>query len=438
MPIPVIAIFDIGKTNKKVFLFDEDLKLAFEKSETLPEITDEDGYPCEDIHGLIRWIKSSIELISGLKDFQIKAINFSAHGASLVHLDEKGKVVAPLYNYLKPFSNILQDQFDEAYTLSKVSVDTASPYLGNLNSGLQLFQLKYEKPHLFKSIRHSLHLPEFFTFLLTQKMATALPSIGCHTLLWNFEKQQYHEWVERENLRALFPPIVASNDYFSMSWNGGPIPVGIGIHDSSSALVPYLKNREAPFTLISTGTWSISLNPFNFSPLTGEELQQDCLSYLSFDGKPVKASRLLIGPQHAEQVKRMSEHFHCSLSYFESIAFDKEKLRPLIMDDGFIDLEKYESAPEAYHTFMKSLVVRQKISTGLVLKNSRTMKIYVEGGFGKNSIFMNFLAEEFKDLEVYTTELSQASALGAALLILEKMKAHTSEMPVDLKARLIR
>ncbi len=61
MQTPTIAIFDIGKTNKKVFLFDEDYKIRFEKSTELPEIQDEDGFPCEDIHALTQWVKDSFQ-----------------------------------------------------------------------------------------------------------------------------------------------------------------------------------------------------------------------------------------------------------------------------------------------------------------------------------------------------------------------------------------
>jgi len=39
--------------------------------------------------------------------------------------------------------------------------------------------------------------------------------------------------------------------------------MGFGVHDSSAALIPYLKAQKNPFLLISTGTWSISINPFN-------------------------------------------------------------------------------------------------------------------------------------------------------------------------------
>ncbi len=93
MSIPVMAIFDIGKTNKKVFLFDEDYKIRFEKSVHLPEIKDEEDFPCEDIHALTQWVKDSFQELTEQGDFNIKAINISAHGASFVHIDEGGNLL---------------------------------------------------------------------------------------------------------------------------------------------------------------------------------------------------------------------------------------------------------------------------------------------------------------------------------------------------------
>ena len=51
-PLPVIAIFDVGKTNKKLFLFDESYRIVFEKSARFAETLDEDGFPCEDLERL--------------------------------------------------------------------------------------------------------------------------------------------------------------------------------------------------------------------------------------------------------------------------------------------------------------------------------------------------------------------------------------------------
>jgi len=58
---PVIAVFDIGKTNKKLLLFDEQYRMVLEKSQQLEETTDEDGDACEDLAALTRWVQGSLQ-----------------------------------------------------------------------------------------------------------------------------------------------------------------------------------------------------------------------------------------------------------------------------------------------------------------------------------------------------------------------------------------
>ena len=65
----VIAIFDIGKTNKKFFLFDEQYQIVFEQLQQFPETVDEDGFPCEDIHALTAWIRQSIQDILSMDEY---------------------------------------------------------------------------------------------------------------------------------------------------------------------------------------------------------------------------------------------------------------------------------------------------------------------------------------------------------------------------------
>src|SRR5476651_2109840 len=96
---PVIAIFDIGKTNKKFFLLNEQYKIVLERSVQFAETVDEDGFACDNVDELSKWIQRSINEIIALSEFTLKAINFSAYGASFVHIDEAGKPVTPLYNY---------------------------------------------------------------------------------------------------------------------------------------------------------------------------------------------------------------------------------------------------------------------------------------------------------------------------------------------------
>ena len=52
----VIAVFDVGKTNKKLFLFDEHYKILSEESTRFEETKDEDGFPCEDLQAMTKWI----------------------------------------------------------------------------------------------------------------------------------------------------------------------------------------------------------------------------------------------------------------------------------------------------------------------------------------------------------------------------------------------
>ena len=272
MTVPVIAIFDIGKTNKKFFLINENYKIVLEQTTSFPETTDDDGDPCEDVVLLKKWVEETLNEVLSLKKFDIKAINFSTYGASFVHIDHDGNVAAPLCNYLKPFPEDLKQEFYARHGGEElIARQTASPVLGNLNSGMQLYRIKQRKPELFKKIKYSLHLPQYLNHLITNNFYSDITSIGCHTQLWDFNKNDYHQWVYEEGIDKILAPVFPSDKVSNVSIQGQEYAVGVGLHDSSSALIPYLANFAEPFVLISTGTWCISLNPFNNAPLTDAE-----------------------------------------------------------------------------------------------------------------------------------------------------------------------
>lgn len=434
MPVPVIAVFDVGKTNKKLFLFDESYHIVFEKSIHLEETIDEDGDACEDVESLRSFILEGLKTVLASRDFTVRAVNFSAYGASFVHLDESGKIVGNLYSYLKPYPQNLRKQFYDTYGGEKLfSFQTASPVLGNLNSGMQLYWLKYQKPDLFNRIHHALHLPQYISYVATGKPFSEITSIGCHTNLWHFQNMDYHYWVKREGILEKLPPIAPSDMVINPSLSEHLYAVGIGLHDSSAALIPYLVSFADPFVLISTGTWAISLNPFNATPLTKEELECDCLCYLQYMGKPVKASRLFLGHNHDEQVDRIAAHFNQKKEKYFDIPFDRDILaeadlwfdgqqankQSLIAKLKFVerDLSGFSSDVEAYHQLMYDLVAQQYVSTQLVINKSDVKQIFVDGGFGNNAVYMNLLAMFFPEMKVYASSIPQATAIGAALAI---------------------
>jgi L-fuculokinase len=441
--IAVIAILDVGKTNKKLLLFDTHYKLVFEKTDCLEETKDEDGFPCEDVRALTLWVENTLAEITTSTEFEIKAINFSAYGASLVHLNKHGEVITALYNYIKPFPAGLQEKFyEENGGRDEFSRITASPVLGNLNSGMQLYRLKKEQPEVFSKIATSVHLPQYISYLVTGKAYAEITSIGCHTNLWNFERQEYHPWVRREGLGEKFPPISRGSDVVAPEENFNPMEAGIGLHDSSSALIPYLIAFREPFILLSTGTWCISLNPFDHSPLTREELTQDCLCYLSYTGNPVKASRIFAGHDHEEQAKRLAAHFNVPANHYSSVRYSpgiqvkwenivqKKIQTPPTSFFQERDLSVFRSYEGAYHQLMADIVVQQVASTQLVLGSESIRRIFVDGGFSQNSIYMNLMAIAFPGIEVYAAKVPQASALGAALAIHHHW--NPDPIPVDL------
>jgi len=431
---PVIAVIDVGKTNKKLLLFDEDYNIVFERSARIVEIVDEDGDPCEDLKNLHLFVFDSLSQVFNTKKFDLKALNFSAYGASLVNINDKGNAVTPLYNYLKSYPEHLKNKFYQTYGgEEKFSSQTASPVLGSLNSGMQLYRLKHEKPELFRQIKYALHLPQYLSYLICNKTFSDITSIGCHTNLWDFRKNEYHEWVYKESIEPLLAPIVPYDLVTPAVFMGNHFYAGAGLHDSSAALIPYLANFQEPFVLLSTGTWCISLNPFNDSPLTIEELQCDCLCYLQYQGKPVKASRLFAGQEHEEQTKRIAAFFDQDPAKYSSVEFHPEIVpvlqkkvagikwtaKKLIEESLFAtrDLSQFSNDIEAYHQLVIDMMERQVASTLLVLKGSDIKRIFVDGGFSRNLVYMNLLASAFPGIEIFAASIAQATALGAALAI---------------------
>ncbi len=430
-------IFDIGKTTKKVLLFDPLYNVVEERTESFRENLDDDGFACDDIPGVATWVKKTTgEFLRTNK--RIGSLNVSAYGASLVHLDRHGQLAAPFYNYLKPFPNPVRNKFNETYNASDdIPLATASPMLGMLNSGLQLFWLKHEKPELFAFIDASLHLPQYLSFLLTRKIFADITSVGCHTMLCDFEKKDYHQWVLTEGLQRLFPMVTLPDHAVMTGLSGRSLRIGIGVHDSSASLMPYLATMKERFMLLSTGTWNIAFNPFNHDLLTRDELRQDCLCYLTCQGNPVKASRIFLGHEHDLQVKAIAEAFAIDPGFYRKIKFDsviddrlsvdsKRIIFPLGMEgtgplpelkSGKTSWDAFASPQEAYHAMIRQLARWQLVSLDLIDPAHQVPNLIVVGGFTHNPVFLECLKRMAPHLGVYVSDHPHAAALGAAWLV---------------------
>src|SRR5699024_8628400 len=197
------------------------------------------------------------------------------------------------------------------------SIATGSPALNLLNSGIQLYWLKKYRPEQYKKIESSLHLPQYGNFIFSGKKHADITSIGCHTGLWDFKKQTYHHWLRDNNLQLLLPQAEPVDAHDQIVINKKRIPVGIGMHDSSAALLPFVKTAKQPFLLLSSGTWNITLNPFFEGSLEKEKYLRDCLYYLLDVERKVAASRLFLGNEYDFQAKRLASQFNRDLAQLE-------------------------------------------------------------------------------------------------------------------------
>ena len=81
------------------------------------------------------------------------------------------------------------------------------------------------------------------------------------------------------------------------------------------------------------------------------------------------------------------------------------------------NLADFSTDMEAYHQLIFDIVQQQYISTSLIIKGSSINRIFVDGGFSKNAVYMNLLSIHFPGIEIYAASMAQATAVGAALSI---------------------
>lgn len=239
----------------------------------------------------------------------------------------------------------------------------------------------------------------------------------------------YHEWVKAENIHKKLAPVLASSSFIYRHGDKG-IQSGFGLHDSSSALIPYRMAVKKPFVLLSTGTWCINFNSFASKPLTSYQLERDCMNYLTPEGSGVTASRLFLGREHDYQVARIVEYFKVDPDFYKKVVFDEEILKAdtpkfytacMTGNGPFPEantqewqISAFKSAEAAYHHLLKGLTELLFVSLDLVNVND-VHAIYIDGGFARNEIFTRLIAKHYPNHKVYVSDLPYATSLGAAL-----------------------
>ena len=290
-----IAVIDIGKTNAKVVLIRKGEQAAVRST---PNMVRRDGpYPHADAERLWAFMRDSLRELAAA--YGIDGISITTHGATAALLGKDDELVLPVLDY----EHDGPEQVAAAYAASKPAfVETLSPRLPNgLNLGAQLFWQSRSFPEQFAAVTDILPYPQYWAWRLTGVKASEATSLGCHTDLWSPESGTFSSLVEREGWRHLFPPLqpAASVLGYLRAEIAADIglakgtPVTCGIHDSNASLVPHLHAQEAPFTIVSSGTWTVVMTVGGST--ASLDPARDSLANVDALGRPVPTARFMGG-----------------------------------------------------------------------------------------------------------------------------------------------
>ncbi|MGV1757025.1 FGGY-family carbohydrate kinase [Rhizobium sp. A22-96] len=292
-----IAVIDIGKTNAKVVVLDAETGGEIAVVKTSNGVLKTSPYPHYDVDRLWDFILGALKGFATAPGFD--AISITTHGASAVLLDADGHLALPVLDYEHLYPQAIQDAYRQ---LRPAFAETFSPRLsGGLNVGAQIHYQKSTFPEEFARVAAILTYPQYWALRLTGVAANEVTSLGCHTDLWNPTTGTYSSLVDTLGIRTLMAPVRSAFDTLgpvlpALSANIGlaaPVPVYCGIHDSNASLLPHLVENEAPFAVVSTGTWVI-----NFAvggDLLHLDPQRDALANVDAYGRAVPSSRFMGG-----------------------------------------------------------------------------------------------------------------------------------------------
>jgi Sugar (pentulose and hexulose) kinases len=294
-----IAVVDIGKSNAKVVVVDAATGAETASRRTPNRVVTSGPYPHYDTDALRDFISDALgEIGRGAS-----ALVVTTHGAAGALVRDDGELALPVLDYEHDGPDSLASDYE---AVRPDFAETGSPRLPvGLNLGAQLFWQARRFPDAFASARHFLTWPQYWAWRLTGIAAVEATSLGAHTDLWSPFRKSYSSLVRGQGWDRLMPRLHRAADRLGplsdevARRTGLPagLPVFCGIHDSNASLYPHLVAREAPFAVVSTGTWVIVMAVGGETkPLDPE---RDTLVNVNAFGDPVPSARFMGGREFA-------------------------------------------------------------------------------------------------------------------------------------------
>lgn len=436
-----VGVIDIGKTNVKVAVVDiereQEIGVLTRPNEVLPG----PPYPHFDTEGQWHFICQALAQLN--ETHETDALSITAHGASGVLLDKSGSLAAPVIDYEFTGPDELASEYD---AIRPAFEETGSPRLGmGLNVGAQLYWQFRSDPGLLERTAVFLTYPQYWAFRLTGIQANEVSSLGCHTDLWCPDENRFSSLVGKLGLAERMAPVKRAVDCLGpisteVSKRTGlreEILVACGIHDSNASLYPHLFKREAPFSVVSTGTWVITLSVGGKQ--TALDPSKDTLINVNALGQPVPSARFM-GGREFEIIMEGRDKAHSKEDVAAVLGKNIMLLPAVDPRSGPFQGRQYrwsldEKTLSHGERFVAMSFYLALVTSECLAMTSADGPVIVEGPFAHNRLFLTML-ETATQRPVETSESSSTgTSIGAALLCAAPGKRHApSRISTDKKA----
>ena len=395
-----IAVVDIGKTRSKLGLWARDGRRLDERDHLNAGPADDPARL--DLSGIEAWLKRALAELARVA--QITAIVPVGHGAAGVLMDGDRPLAALDYEAEPPAEvaaayDALRDPFEA----------TLSPRLpGGLNLGAQLFWLEKLYPDIWPRDGQALLWAQYWAWVLCGERASEVTSLGCHTDLWRPLERRFSELASGRGWARRLGPLRPAADVLGPVRPALAAELGLprtcrvhcGLHDSNAALHAARGRPElagGPFSVVSTGTWVVSMAVGGAGPATYDPAE-DMLANVDVDGRPVPTARFMGGRDYeAWMGDALGEPGDAALLFRAERATDWTRLPP--------PLRAARAALE--------LARRTDRALGLIAAEG---PILIEGRFAADDAFAAALAMLRPDQPVHRSALADGVAAGALRL----------------------
>ena len=425
-----IAVFDIGKTNVKLHLLDRDFK-SLSVDSIKNTVVQTAPYPHFDTDRIWNWLIKTLRTFND--SFPIDAINISAHGAAAAlintnaSLDSDG-LVLPILDYEHVGPESLQSEYNK---LRPPFEETRSPNLPmGLNLGAQLYWQENSFAASFQKATHILPYPQYWAWRLSGILCSEVTSLGCHTDLWSPEEGSWSSLAKTRSWDNLFPSLVSARSPIGSILPDLADKTGIdpscqifpGVHDSNASFTRYLsRDGQAPFSVISSGTWAIAMA--SGTSLKTLNAERDMLANVDVNGDPIACARSMGGREFGTICDRL--HFDTDTPVSDEDIRHVLHNRILAIPDfsggsgpfGGYEGKILNTSSDLNGAALATIYAALMIDFKLDLLDVRG-DVFVEGPFADNSVLCGLLAQLRPTQRVFASTDITGTVVGCAQLAL--------------------